>query len=306
MNDIRLQILGAGSAMPTKRFFQPAQFFSLRNKSFLIDCGEGTQIQFVRQSVPTGRLSHIFISHLHGDHCFGLLGLLSTLGMRSHGGTIVVHSHPMLETLMRPALDYFCRDLSFPVEFAPFSPSESEVIYEDKSLSVTTIPLKHTLPSAGFLFKEKESERHIIRQKIDFYNIPVKEVPLIKQGADFVTAEGEVIPNKQLTTDPTPSFSYAYCSDTLYTERFLPLIEKVDVLYHEATFLHEHLAKAKATMHTTSLQAAQLAEKAQVGKLIIGHYSARYQDPFPLLEEARSVFPKTSMAEDGKLFNFSR
>ena len=305
MNDIRLQILGSGSAVPTKQRNQSAQVLTLHNKSFLIDCGEGTQIQMVKHSVPTGRMSHIFISHLHGDHCFGLMGLLSTLGMRGHGGTVVIHSHPKLEQFLRPVLDYFCRDLTFNVEFASFSDLQPEAIYEDKSLTVTTIPLKHSLPSNGFLFREKEKERHIIREKIDFYNVPVREIPRIKQGADFVTAEGIVVPNKYLTVAASPPFSYAYCSDTMYTEKFIPIIEKVDVLYHEATFLHEHLSRATSTMHSTSIQAATIAQKAQVGKLIIGHFSARYEKPDGLLREAQSIFPNTEIAEDGKIFSLA-
>lgn len=303
MTDLRLQILGSGSAMPTKSRNQVAQVLSLHNKTFLIDCGEATQVQMVRFAVSTSRLNHIFISHLHGDHCFGLIGLISTLGMRGRTADLYIHSHPALEPLLSPALNFFCRDLPFKVIFQPYDHTSTEVIFEDRSMEVSVFPLKHSLPSSGFLIKEKEKERHIIPEKVKFYQVPVKEIPLIKQGADYITAEGEIIPNNHLTSDPSPSKSFAYCSDTIYDEKILPYIEGVDLLYHEATFLHEHLAKAKSTMHTTALQAATLAQKAHVHRLLIGHFSARYDDLSPLLKEAQSVFPETSIVKDGAIFD---
>ncbi len=304
MTDVRLEILGSGSAIPTKNRNQAAQILSLHNKSFMIDCGEATQHQMIRHAVSTSRMNHIFISHLHGDHCFGLLGLISTLGMRGRTADLYIHSHSALEPLLRPSLNFFCRDLSFEVKFEPYDHTSASVLYEDRGLVVSTFPLKHSLPSSGFLFKEKEKERHIISDKIKFYNIPIKQIPLIKQGADFITEEGVVIPNSQLTTSPSPSKSYAYCSDTVCLEKIIPFVENVDLLYHEATFLHEHLGRAKATMHSTALQAATLAQMAQVKHLLIGHFSARYDSLLPLLEEAKSVFPNTSIAEDGKFFDF--
>ncbi|MBR5972256.1 MAG: ribonuclease Z [Paludibacteraceae bacterium] len=303
MTDTRLQILGSGSAMPTKTRNQVSQVLSLHNKSFMIDCGEATQVQMVRCSVSVSRLNHIFISHLHGDHCFGLVGLISTLGMKSRTADLYIHSHPALEPLLRPLLNFFCRDLSFRVFFEPYSQSSSEILYEDRSLIVSSFPLKHSLPSSGFLFKEKEKERHVLPEKLKFYRVPVKEIAAIKNGADFITDEGIVVPNAHLTTPPSPSISYAYCSDTVYDEKIIPYIEGVTLLYHEATFLHEHLSKAKATMHTTALQAATIAAKANVNRLLIGHFSARYIDTSPLLKEAQSVFPNTSLVEDGAIFD---
>ena len=299
MSDFCLQILGSGSAKPTKNRNQTAQYLSLHNKSFLIDCGEATQVQMVQYSISTSRLNHIFISHLHGDHCFGLIGLISSLGLYGRTANLYIHAHPMLEQLLRPALNYFCRDLSYSVFFEPYSHSSTEVIYEDRGLKVSVFPLKHSISSSGFLFCEKEKERHIISEKVKFFNVPVKQIPLIKQGADFVTDEGVTIPNSQLTTDPAPSLSYAYCSDTMYSEKILPFIEGVDLLFHEATFLHSQLAKAEATMHTTALQAAMIAEKAHVKQLMIGHFSARYDDLSPLLKEAQTIFPNTILAKDG-------
>lgn len=303
MENFQLHILGAGSAIPTKQFNQPSQLLSLRDKLFMIDCGEGAQNQLRRFGASLSRLNHIFISHLHGDHCFGLIGLLSTLDMQGRTAELTIHSHEDLKALLTPLLSYFCKGISYRINFEPFNPKENLVIYDDKSLTVETIPLKHKIPTAGFLFREKEKQRHIIREKIDFYKIPIKEIPLIKQGADFYSAEmDELIPNSQLTLPLTPSKSYAYCSDTLCTNSVIPMIEGVDCLFHEATFLNQHLSRAKSTFHSTARQVAMLAEKASVGKLIIGHYSARYDDVRLLLDEAKSIFPKTYLAHDGAHF----
>lgn len=299
-----MQILGAGSAVPTKKFSHPSQVLSLREKVFMIDCGEGTQHQVRRFGVRVSRLNHIFISHLHGDHCFGLVGLLSTLDTQGRTGDVYIHSHPELEALLRPLIAFFCKGLSFNIYFESFSPAESEVIFEDKSISVRSFPMKHSVKSSGFLFKETEKERHIKPELIKYFNVPIAQIPLIKRGADFTTEEGEVIPNYQLTTAPTPAKSYAYCSDTAYTEKFLEHIAGVDCLFHEATFLHKDLAAAKKTMHSTAMQAATIAKMAEVKRLIIGHYSARYDDPAELLAEAKTVFENTDFAADGKSFIF--
>lgn len=304
LENVQLQILGAGSAVPTKKFSHPSQVLSLREKVFMIDCGEGTQHQVRRFGVKVSRLNHIFISHLHGDHCFGLVGLLSTLDTQGRTADVYVHSHPELEELVRPMIQYFCKGLSYTIHFEPFSPTESEVIFSDRSLSVRSFPMKHSVRSSGFIFKENEKERHIKPELIKYFNVPVSQIPLIKQGADFTTEDGELIPNWQLTTDPTPAKSYAYCSDTAYTEKFLEHIEGVDCLFHEATFLQKDIASAKKTMHSTALQAATIAKMAQVKRLIIGHYSARYDDPTDLLAEAKSVFENTDYAADGKTFLF--
>lgn len=304
MENVQLQILGAGSAVPTKKFSHPSQVLSLREKVFMIDCGEGTQHQVRRFGVRVSRLNHIFISHLHGDHCFGLVGLLSTLDTQGRTGDVYIHSHPELEELLRPMIAFFCKGLSFNIFFVPFSPTDTELIYDDKSLTVTAFPMKHSVRSSGFLFKEKEKERHMNSELIKYFQVPVSQIPLIKQGADFTTADGEVIPNWQLTTPPTPSKSFAYCSDTAYTEKFLAHIDGVDCLFHEATFLQKDIAAAKKTLHSTAQQAATIAKMAQVKQLIIGHYSARYDDPTELLAEAKSVFEATDYAADGKTFVF--
>ena len=296
---MQLTILGSGSAMPTPQRFQTSQLLELRNKQFLIDCGEGTQNRLIQNGIRTTRLNHIFISHLHGDHWFGLMGLISTLGMLGRTADIEIHAQPDLAKLLRPQIDYCCSDFPFSVRFHDFNPHKSAVIYDDRSLTVTTIPLKHRVPATGFLFEEKASERHLIREMIDAYNIPICQLKEIKAGADFVTPDGQMVPNDRLTTPPTAPRRYAYISDTAYTERIIPYIYGVDCLYHEATFLTADAARAKATLHSTAAQAATIAHKAQVSRLVIGHYSARHRDTEPYADEARAIFPNTIVAADG-------
>lgn len=295
-------ILGCGSALPTRTNYPSSQLLELRDKQFLIDCGEGCQIRMRQYAVKTNRLNHIFISHLHGDHCFGLIGLLSSFGMLERTADIHVHAHPDLEKILRAQLDYFCDGMSYKVFFEPVNPSRHELVYEDRSVEVYSIPLKHRVPCCGYLFAEKERERHIIREMIDAYQVPVREIARIKQGADFVTEDGRVIANERLTTPATPAIRYAYCSDTAYSEKIIPWIEGVDCLYHEATFDSSMLPRAKETMHSTARQAAEIARMARVRQLIIGHFSARYTNQQLLLDEARSVFEATTLAKDGGVY----
>ena len=301
MEEFKVQVLGCGSAKPTPRHTTSSQLVSLRDKLFMVDCGEGTQIQMARYHASYARLNHIFISHLHGDHCFGLIGLISTLGMlgRGHAATLHIHAFPELETLLRPQIDFFCHDMAYEVEIHPFQPGVSEVIYDDRSLTVTTIPLNHRMPCSGFLFREKPTPRHIRREMIDFYNIPISQINIIKNGGDYVTEEGEVIPNERLTTPSNPVRSYAYCCDTAPSRSILPLIEGVDVLYHDATFATSEAFRAQATFHSTAAQAAEIAAAAGVGRLVLGHYSSRYVDVKKLLDEALPIFPDTVLADEG-------
>lgn len=299
MEKFELDILGCGSATPTTLHNPSSQVLNVRDKLFMIDCGEGTQLQFRRNKLRFGRLSHIFISHLHGDHCFGLVGLISTLALLGRTGDLTVYSVAGLEKVLRPEIDFFCKDNPFKVKIETFDPKKSEVIYDDRSVSVKTIPLKHRVPCAGFIFHEKQKEPHLIPDMIKFYNIPIKELAKIKQGADFVTEEGKVVPHTHLTTPAEPARSYAYCSDTAYSEKVVPIIEGVDLLYHEATFADSDAARAKETGHSTARQAAQIAKLANVKKLMLGHFSARYPDNKVLLDEAREIFPETILANEG-------
>lgn len=299
---MKLSILGSGSALPKKDFYQASQMLEFRNKQFMIDCGEGTQIRLKQYKVKTNRLNNIFISHLHGDHCFGLIGMISTLGMMGRTTDINIYAHHDLEKLMTPLFKYFCSDFPFAIKFHSFSPYKSDIIYEDRTVTVKTIPLKHRVPTSGFLFEEKCGERHIVRKMIDAYEVPLNLIKEIKAGADFVTPDGELVPNKRLTSPPTPSKRYAYCSDTAYSEKIIPIIEGVDCLYHEATFLEQDIVRIKATLHSSAKQAATIAMKANVKQLILGHYSARYDNELPFLKEAKEVFKNTFAARDGMVF----
>ena len=282
MEKFELHILGCGSALPTTRHFATSQVVNLREKLFMIDCGEGAQMQLRRSRLKFSRLNHIFISHLHGDHCFGLLGLISTFGLLGRTADLHIHSPEGLEELFAPMLAFFCKTLTYKVLFHEFETKEPALIYDDRSVTVTTIPLKHRIPCCGFLF----------------YKVPVYELNRIKNGADFVTPEGEVIANSRLTRPSAPARKYAYCSDTMYLPKIAGQIKGVDLLFHESTFAQTEQARAKETYHTTAAQAAQLALDAEVKQLVIGHFSARYEDESVLLNEAAAIFPQTILAKE--------
>ncbi len=293
-----LTILGCGSALPTRTHFPGSQILEMRDKQYMIDCGEGTQIRMRQMGIRSGRLGHIFISHLHGDHCFGLIGLISSFGMLNRTADLHIHAPKGLEELMQPLLNFFCDQLPFKVIFYEINPRKHALIFEDRSIKVHSLPLKHRVPTCGFLFEEKPRERHIKREMIEFYNIPLSKIHKIKQGEDYVTETGEKIANELLTNPSDEPKRYAYCSDTAYTEKIIPWIAGVDCLYHEATFTQEEKLRAKNTLHSTAAQAATIALKAGVKKLIIGHYSARYSTTAPLHKEARLIFENTIAAED--------
>ena len=298
MEKFELHILGCGSALPTTRHFPTSQIVNVRDKLFMIDCGEGAQLQFRKSHLKFSRLNHIFISHLHGDHCFGLLGLISTLNLLGRTAELHIHSPKGLETLLTPMLDFFNRQMTYKVLFHEFDTKEPMQIYEDRSLTVTTIPLRHRMPCCGFLFAEKRRPNQIIREMVDFYQVPVYELNRIKNGADYVTPEGKTVSNNLLTRPSAPSRSYAYCSDTIYLPSIVEQIKGVDLLFHEATFANEDAPRAKETFHTTAAQAAEIARKAEVKKLLIGHFSARYEDENILLQEASAIFPDTQLAKE--------
>jgi ribonuclease Z len=298
MERFDLNILGCGSALPTTRHFLSSQVINLREKLYMIDCGEGAQLQFRAMKLNFNRINRIFISHLHGDHCFGLPGLISTLGLLGRTVDLHIHVQSDAEKIFQPLLQYFCKELPYRFFFHAFNPCKSELIFEDRSLNVYTIPLKHRVPTVGFLFEEKPKSAHIIREMIDFYRIPIFQIQAIKNGADFISPEGEVVPHSRLTRPADPPRRYAYCSDTAYCEKIVPIIEGVDLLYHEATFIEEDLQRARETYHSSARQAARIAQAAQVKKLILGHFSARYPDENILLKEAQAVFPHTILADE--------
>ena len=297
MEKFELYILGCGSALPTTRHFPTSQVLNVRDKLYMIDCGEGAQLQFRKSRLKFSRLNHIFISHLHGDHCFGLWGLISTLNLLGRTAELHIYSPRGLEALLLPTLAFFNRQMTYRVLFHEFDTDRPALIYEDRSLTVTTIPLRHRIPCCGFLFAEKQGLNHIVREMVDFYKVPLFEMNRIKNGADYVTPEGEVVPNRLLTRPADPPRRYAYCSDTICLPGLAAQLRGVDLLFHEATFASDNLGRAKETYHTTAVQAAELARSAEVKKLLIGHFSARYEDESVLLEEAREIFLRRQASE---------
>lgn len=298
MEKFEVHILGCGSALPTTRHLATSQVINIREKLFMIDCGEGAQVQLRKSRLKFSRLNHIFISHLHGDHCFGLMGLISTFGMLERTANLHIHCHADLQRILEPQIEFFCKGMPYNVVFELFNPGEQAVIYDDRSVSVETIPLRHRVPCCGFLFREKPTPNHIRRDMIDFYQIPTYLINRVKNGEDYVLEDGTVIPNTRLTTPSDPPRSYAYCSDTCYLPRICEQIKGCDLLFHEATFADADAKRAKETFHTTAPQAAEIAKMAQVKKLVIGHYSARYEDESILLKEASEVFPQTILAQE--------
>jgi ribonuclease Z len=298
-----VNILGCGSALPTVRHYLSSQVVGFQGRLYMIDCGEGTQLRFRAMKFNFQKLERIFISHLHGDHCFGLPGLISTFSLLGRTSDLHIHAHPDAEMLFRPILCHSCHELPYRVFFHAYDPSVSETLFEDNWIKVTSIPLKHRVPTAGFLFEKKETNRRINREMMEFYKIPIIAIKGIVGGADFETVEGELIPNSILTSPPRPARRYAYCSDSAFCEDVIPIIEGVDVLYHEATFAESDLHLARETFHSTASQAAQIALRSGVKRLIIGHFSARYPNEDMLLREAREIFPNTFLAAESKVFD---
>ncbi|WP_321309035.1 ribonuclease Z [Marinifilum fragile] len=296
-------ILGSNSALPTTKRYPTAQVLNVLERFFLIDCGEGTQIQMKRFRVPMSRINHIFISHTHGDHIFGLIGLLSTYALQGRKSDLHIYGHSKLEKLITFQLELLETRKQYDIYFHTIFGKETQTLFEDDKVIVQSFPLKHgAMPCAGFLFKEKERPRSLNADLLDFYNVPIRFRHSLKMGEDFVTEEGEVIPNKKLTQDPLPTRSYAFCTDTAPYKKILPIIENVDLLYHEATFLKTEVKLAKATYHSTAEQAAKVASEANVKKLIIGHFSSRFKTLDAHLKEAKFVFENTHLAEDGGKF----
>jgi len=296
-------ILGSNGAIPAHNRYPTSQFLNYNGQGFLLDCGEGTQLQMSKYNVKRGRLDHIFITHIHGDHFFGLMGILTSFNLNYRENPLHIYGYVGIEEIVRTYFKHAQTMLRYELVFHTVTDDAPRLVYENNALTVESIILKHRIPTTGFLFREKIGPRKILPEKLEQYQIPVHEISLIKMGADFTTADGRVIPNAELTHDPSPPRSYAFCTDTVYTESFLEQIRGVNVLYHEATFLHEHRERAAETMHSTTREAATIALKANVGKLIVGHFSARYEDLSPLLSECKDVFPATELAIEGHLFS---
>lgn len=300
MAKFQVIILGCGSATPSARHQPSCQVVDFRDKLFMIDCGEGAQSQFRRQGLKFSRLGHIFISHLHGDHLFGLPGLLSTMSLHEVQGKVTIHIFRKGAELLKQWMDFFNRDSSFEIEYDIIEPGERRVVYEDPALTVETFPLYHRTECTGYIFREKPKLRHLKGDMVKFHDIPVSKLQEIKEGADYVKADGTVIPNAALTSPADPSISYAYCSDTLHSLRVARDIEGVDTVYHEATYDSSLAAQARDRGHSTAAQAADVAAKAGARRLIIGHFSKRYiHGEDILLKEAQEIFPDVTLANEG-------
>lgn len=299
MANFQVNILGCGSATPTARHQPSCQVVNFRDKLFMIDCGEGAQLQFRRMGLKFSRLGHIFISHLHGDHLFGLPGLLSTMALHEISGTVTVHIFSEGARLLKEWMDFFNRNSPFEIVYDVFEPGERRVLYEDSGLTIETFPLYHRTPCNGFILREKPKMRHLRGDTVKFHEVPVSQLRAIKEGADFIRPDGKVIPNVMLTTDADPSVSYAYCSDTMMDMRVVDDIRGVDTLYHETTYDDSLEAQARERGHSTARQAAMIAAAVGARRLIIGHFSKRYNSEEILLEQASEVFPDVIVANEG-------
>ncbi len=305
MDIFELNILGCGSATSTLRHLPSCQVLNVRGHLMMLDCGEGAQHEMLRHHLKFSRLKNIFISHLHGDHCFGLPGLLSTMALHNIGGTITVHIFKEGAELFGRMLDFFCRDRSFDLKFNIIN-TRKAVIYEDNAITVSTFPVTHRVPCVGFLFREKPKLRHINSWACQRHEVPHHAMNSLRQGLDYVTPAGVVIPNGELTTDAYPTISYAYCSDTKYSKRVINAVSGVDCIYHEATYGDENVKNAKKRYHSTARQAGMVAREAGAKWLILGHYSSRYDDLSQLLQEAQAEFPHTIAATEGMKIDLSK
>ena len=298
MEPFKVHILGCGSALPTLRHFPTIQVVECRGKLLMVDCGEGAQLQMRRSGLSFGKLGHIFISHMHGDHCFGLIGMLSTFGLLGRTATMHVYGEPGLEPVLSFLLKTFCTDLGYQLEFHAVDTTRQAVIYEDRSMTVETLPLAHRLPCTGYVFREKPLLPHIRRDMIDMYGIPVSQIQNIKNGSDYVLDDGTVVPNSKLVTPAEPPRAYAYVSDTRYLPELAQRLSGVTTLYHEATYADDNLLMAEKYNHSTARQAAQVAQQAGVGQLLLGHYSSRYDDETVLLRQAQEVFEHSRLVKE--------
>ncbi len=298
MTRFELNILGCGSATSSLRHLPSSQVLNVRDNLMMIDCGEGAQLEMRRMGLKFMRLNHIFISHLHGDHCFGLPGLISTLALLGKTGTLTVHTFADGAKLLGEVVGYFCRQMPFELKIDVIG-TESAVIYEDDAVTVSTFPLRHRLPTVGFLVREKPKLRHINPEATAQWQVPRYAMRPLREGADFVTPDGLTVPNAELTTPPDRAVSYAYCSDTTPSPRITEAVAGVDWLYHEATYGDECAKQARQRFHSTAREAGIVAREAGVRNLILGHYSKRYESLEPLLEQAREEFPHTMLANEG-------
>lgn len=297
-----LNILGCGSATPTARHLPSCQVINFRDSLIMIDCGEGAQLSVRKMGLKFSRINHIFISHLHGDHCLGLPGLLSTMALHDVGGTVKVYMHREGIPVFSQMIDFVCKERPYDLEFVEIPP-RGGVLLDTHALTVEAFPLYHRIPASGFIFREKPKLRHLKGDMLKFFNVPVRDLQSIKEGADLVLDDGRVIENSRLTSDPSPSVSYAYCSDTVFNPRVAEAVKGVDVIYHEATYRASEAQKAKDRFHSTAAQAAEIARMADARLLILGHYSKRYPTVEEVLQDALPIFPDTIASDEGMVIN---
>jgi ribonuclease Z len=298
-------ILGSGAAIPTQRRNPTSQYIVCNDRHILIDCGEGTQMQIRKYGVKFQRINHILISHLHGDHFFGLVGLISTMHLMGRDKGLSIYGPEELEQILRLQLEVGAAKLDFEINFVKLNGKDSGVIFEDKLIEISYFPLKHRIPTNGFIIREKVKERRLNPLKIEGSGLQFEHMHRLKKGEDILLENGKTLKNNKYTLDPHPSLSYAYCSDTAYAEKIVPYIQGASMLYHEATFVEKDIERARATFHSTARQAAEIAKKAGVGKLLVGHLSARYDSTSDHLHEVMQVFENSEVVEDGRTYQIS-
>ena len=295
-----IHILGTSSAIPTSHHFPSAQFVHINGSYLLIDCGEGTQIQLKKYKLPSVRLDYILISHLHGDHIFGLPGLLTSLSLLQRKKELTLIAPKELKQILDTIFKYAEAKITYPLKFIFTTHTHTELLLETEKFKIYIIPLKHRIPTTGFVIEEQPRHRKIIKEKITLYKIPIHQFNRLKKGYDAEDENGHIIKNELVTQDPPPPRKYVYLSDTAYMEHLPDICAYPDVLYHEATFLDAHTELARITQHSTTVQAAHTARNINAKKLLIGHYSSRYQQIEPFLNEAKKIFENTELALEGK------
>ena len=302
----KLTILGSSSAIPTIDRNPTAQLLNVNERFFLIDCGEGTQVQLRKYQLSFQRISHIFISHLHGDHYFGLIGLISSMHLLGRKKDLHIHAHKELKEIIDLQLRSSDTELNFPLFFHPIPEDLEGVIFEDDNIKVSNLLLDHSIKCSGFVFEEIRSKRKIIKSEVEKLNVPYDKMKSLKNGVDWINRKGEIIPNEQLTIENSKPHTYAFCSDTRYNEQLISKIEGVDLLYHETTFKKDLEERAFQTGHSTTLQAASIARKSNVKSLLIGHYSQRYRDFQELADESKEIFENVIVSYSGLEIDFKK
>ena len=301
---ISLTILGSNAAVPAHQRHQTAQYLSIMNQNFLVDCGEGTQMQLKKYFLKANRLNHIVISHLHGDHYYGLMGIISSMHLYGRNKDLNIFGPPGLMEIISMHLKYSETTLNYKINLHEWTPNKVELIWENDYITIHTIPLDHRVACSGYLFREKPKKRRIDKKRLN-KELTQLQIIALKNGEDLVDNDNIVVKNEDMTLDPHPSFSYAYCSDTRYNERIIDQIKDVDLLYHEATFMNDFQDRASKTYHSTTMDAAKIAKAANAKKLLIGHFSTRYKELQPMIVETREVFPNAELAIEGKNFELS-